>query len=217
MRGYRLAIAMLVMAVAGMSPAAWASPRSSYLCSDSPLDIYPDQRFTCEAMQSFKKGFDRHALDLFKQASRWGSKLAQYKVGLMYLGGYGVEADRIEGTAWLLLANERNRFRITEHLADTMRQLSSYEVGLARSRARELRAEYGDFQALERRSRWVRRLRRESTGSRLGRSMSSVRIVNSMGITGDQRMALIEDYETQLRDIVTTVEYRDFEVLEDDG
>ena len=105
------------------SSAALAVEQSA-LCEDSPLDIFPDQFFACEAQQSFKKGFDKHALALFKRASRWGSKQSQYKVGLMYVAGFGTQADPVEGAAWLLLANERNNRDVTEQLQLAMSELS---------------------------------------------------------------------------------------------
>ena len=117
--------------------------RKSSLCEQSQLDIFPDVFYSCEAMQNFKQGFDRHALALFKHAARWGSKHSQYKIGLMYVGGFGTARDPVEGAAWLLLANERNAMHSTEQLSLVMSELSEADRGSAKARAQSLRAEYG--------------------------------------------------------------------------
>lgn len=199
-----------------LSPAIPAAPQDDFLCEDTPLAIYPDIYFTCEALQSFKKGFDTHALELFKRASLWGSKEAQYRVGLFYLGGIGTEADPMEGAAWLLLANERNNRQVTERLSGVLQQLTPAQQDAVTQRAAVLREQYGDFQALERRDDWVRMQKRKTTGSRLGKPMASVRYQGSQGVTADQANQSLELYVSTLENIVTTVEYRDFEVLEDD-
>ena len=188
--------------------------RSTSLCEQSQLDIFPDVFYSCEAMQNFKKGFDRQALSMFKHAARWGSKQSQYKIGLMYLGGFGTEPDPIEGAAWLLLANERNVMHSTEQLALVMSELSEAGRVSAKSRARELRAEYGDQEALLRRAHWVRRMKGRTTGSRLGRPMATVSIPGGEGRTADQNIGRLVEYESTLRETLTTVQYRDFKVLE---
>ncbi len=186
-------------------------------CEQSSLDIFPDQFYACEAMQSWKKGFDKHALDLFKRSAKFGSKSSQYRVGLMYLGGYGTEEDLVEATAWLLLANERNKELSTERLQETLAMLTVAQDQAAKRRALELRKEYGDVAALERRGKWSRRMRARATGSRLGNPMASVRFAGNTGLTGDIQAKRISLYEKQLYDILTTVEYRDFKVLDDAG
>jgi TPR repeat protein len=186
----------------------------SALCEDSPLDIFPDEFYTCEALQSFKKGFDKHALALFKRASRWGSKQSQYKVGLMYVGGFGTQRNPVEGAAWLLLANERNNHQGTEQLKLALADLDEQERAQANLRAVALREEYGDLEALERRAQWVRRMKRRTTGSHLGRPTATLAIVGTQGITGGQALSRLDHYEATLRNVLTTVEYRDFKVLD---
>ena len=204
---------MVVLLLVGMSFSAQAA-RKSFLCEQSQLDIYPDVFYSCEAMQNFKKGFDKHALALFKHAARWGSKQSQYKIGLMFVGGFGTRADPVEGAAWLLLANERNVMHSTEQLALVMSELSEAERAAAKGRAQFLRAEYGDVQALTRRARWVRQMKRRSTGSHLGRPMATVSIPGGEGLTSRDNLASLTLYESNLRETLTTVEYRDFKVLD---
>jgi TPR repeat protein len=197
----------------GMTFCGHAARRSS-LCEQSKLDIYPDVFYSCEAMQNFKKGFDKQALFLFKHAARWGSKQSQYKIGLMYVGGFGTEPNPVEGAAWLLLANERNVMHSTEQLALVMSELSGTERAAAKGRAQFLRTEFGDVQALTRRARWVRQMKRRSTGSHLGRAMATVSIPGGEGLTTRDNINGLTLYESNLRETLTTVEYRDFKVLD---
>ena len=202
-----------------ISLSATAQERSSF-CSDTPVDVYPDQFFICEALQSFKHGHDSHALELFKRAAHWGNKTAQYRAGLMLLGGIGGDADIIEGTAWLLLANERNSAETAARLAEVEQSISEADLRAAKQRAAELREEYGDFAALERRARWVREKKRARTGSRTGNPMATVRVEGAQGrgvtgLTGNQLDSYLDAYVNHLESILTTVEYRDFTVIDD--
>ncbi len=201
-------------------------------CGEGVADEYPDLYWTCEALQSFSKGFDSHALDLFKRASQWGNKTAQYRVGLMTLGGVGTEPDVIEGAAWLLLANERNNRRISARLSEVMGTLTEDQQREVKIRAAGLREEYGDFKALERRADWARWQKRGLTGSRTGRPTGSSLVMVSgdalapggqrptgarnSGTIGVAARNMYDAYEIELRNIVTSVEYRDFDVLEDE-
>ncbi len=212
MKKFNTILVLLLLTVWGT--AVHATPQENFLCDDSPVAIYPDILFTCEALQSYKKGFDTHALELFQRASLWGSKEAQYRVGLFYLGGIGTETNHVEAAAWLLLANERNNRQITERLAEVMAVLSDEQKDTVNQRADELREKYGDFKALERRANWVKRQKRKTTGSRLGNPMASVRYQGNTGVTAEQQLRHLDAYEQHLSDIVTSVEYRDFKVIE---
>jgi len=205
-------LVLALLLVAGVLPVR--AERTTWLCEQSQLDIFPDQFYTCEAMQNFKRGFDKQALSLFKKAAKFGSKRSQYKIGLMYVGGYGAPVDLVEGAAWLLLANERNVMHSTEQLALVMSELSAEGRVDAKARAQALRAEYGDVVALKRRARWVRKMQRRTTGSHLGQPMATVSIPGGEGRTALQNNRRLVQYESTLRETLTTVQYRDFKVLE---
>ncbi len=179
---------------------------------------YPDVVHYEAAVRSYKDGFNTHAMEQFLLAARWGNKEAQFNLALMHFAGIGVEVDRIRGGAWALLADERGDGRFRKTRREIMGLLGAEEKSAALDLARELKEEYGDFQALEKRARWVRKQKRELTGSRTGSLASAVRITTPGGRfagRGDQYLAYINTFEQSLFDIVTRVEYKDFEVLDD--
>ena len=209
----------LLLFIGLMAGSSFAAERSSF-CSNTVQDVFPDQHFSCEGLQSLKRGHDGHALEMFQQAARWGDKRAQYRVGLMHLGGIGTTPDTVEGAAWLLLANERNNRTISERLSQAHQQMDASQWEAAHVRATELQQHYGDFSALERRDRWARERKRDLTGSRLGKPMATVEVQHPgipsqlTGITGRQMLARLDRYVDTLQDVMTTIEYRDFEVIE---
>jgi hypothetical protein len=186
-------------------------------CDKLTNDAVPDRILICDAMENFKDGFDDHALNLFKEAAKFGNKIAQYRVGLMYLAGFGVPKDRTEGTAWLLLANERNNTAMTDRLKEVRDASNAAEWRDIVNRAEALREEFGDRKALHRRAAWVRKKEGELTGSRLGNPMATVSI-NYPGArggdTGNSMRERLIDYESSLRKIVDSTEYVGFEEID---
>ena len=181
------------------------------------VQSYPDRIHYEAAVRSYKRGFNDHAREQFQLAAEWGNKNAQFNLALMHFSGIGVAADKILGTAWALLADERGdgRFRATR--LEMMQLLAPEERQRAITRANELKTSYGDFQALEKRAKWVRKQKRELTGSRTGALASAVRINLPDGRfagRGDEYLAYIQTFEQELFDVVTSVEYKDFEVIE---
>ena len=57
-------------------------------------------------------------------------------------------------------------------------------------------------------------MKRRTTGSHLGRPTATVAIVGTQGVTGGQALSRLDRYEASLRNVLTTVEYRDFKVME---
>lgn len=186
---------------------------------------YPDMVHYRSAVRSYKSGFNDHAREQFMMAARWANKEAQFNLALMYFSGIGTEPDKVRGTAWALLADERGDGRFRKTRIEMMNMLEPAEREQALEQARELKTDYGDLAALERRAEWVRKQKRELTGSRLGTMGSMVRVIEpgaGPGLgggyagRGDQLIAHIETFEQELFDVVTTVEYRDFEVLDEE-
>jgi hypothetical protein len=68
----------------------------------------PGEYYFCAATQAFWSGRQDHAIEMMLDAARWGSKPAQYALGIMYFNGDRVAANRPLGLAWLALASERH-------------------------------------------------------------------------------------------------------------
>lgn len=215
----RHAIVLLCLALAAAGHAS-AQTRQGDL-GDSVLagvQDYPDLVHYRAAVRSYKDGFNTHAREQFQLAAAWGNKEAQFNLALMNFSGIGADADRVEGAAWGLLADERGDGRFRKTRREMISLLSADEKQAALKRAKELKTEFGDFQALEKRARWVRQQKRELTGSRTGSLASAVRITTPGGRfagRGDEFLAYINTFEQTLFDVVTNVEYKDFEVLDE--
>ncbi|MFK7954879.1 MAG: hypothetical protein AB8B96_02195 [Lysobacterales bacterium] len=182
------------------------------------VQSYPDAVHYQAAVRSYKDGFNTHAMEQFLLAARWGNKEAQFNLALMHFAGIGVAVDRVRGAAWALLADERGDGRFRKTRREIMGLLEPADKSAALDLARELKQDFGDFQALEKRARWVRQQKRELTGSRTGSLASAVRVTTPGGRfagRGDEYLTYINTFEQSLFDIVTRVEYKDFEVLDD--
>jgi len=68
----------------------------------------PGDYYFCRAAQHFWSGYQEMAISALKEAGRWGSKPAQYALGVMYFNGDRVPANRPLGLAWLALSAERH-------------------------------------------------------------------------------------------------------------
>ncbi len=209
------ALAMLVAAVCSSAAIAQQDLGDRVM---SDVQEYPDVVHYRAAVRSYKDGFSTHAREQFQLAAAWGNKEAQFNLALMYFAGIGVPADKIRGGAWALLADERGDGRFRKTRREIMTMLEESEKAQALALAQDLKQDYGDFQALEKRARWVRQQKRELTGSRTGALASAVRIITPGGRfagRGDEYLAYINTFEQTLFDIVTAVEYKDFEVLDE--
>ncbi|MEM1089055.1 MAG: hypothetical protein AAF552_00225 [Pseudomonadota bacterium] len=183
------------------------------------IQDYPDIVHYRAAVRSYKDGFNTHAREQFQLAAGWGNKEAQFNLALMHFAGIGVTVDRVKGAAWALLADERGDGRFRKTRREIMGLLAPEEKQAALDLARELKNDFGDFQALEKRAKWVRKQKRELTGSRTGSLASAVRITTVGGRfagRGDEYLGYLNTFEQQLLDVVTSVEYKDFEVLDED-
>lgn len=115
-----------------------------------------------------KRGDSKAAIDAWEIAAGWAMKDAQYNLGIAYLQGRGVPADRPRGLAWLALAAERKDVRYQAALATAWDAASAGEHDRANSIWRDLRKTSGDEVALPRaRNRFSTELNR-ITGSHVG-------------------------------------------------
>lgn len=104
----------------------------------------------CYAERKWMKGHYHSAISDFESAASWGSKPAQYSLGLIYYDGRHVKADKSLGIAWLELAAERHD-PLYEMVARSAKKLATPQQ---RRGARELlshmRLRYADAVAAKR-------------------------------------------------------------------
>ena len=181
----------------------------------------PDEADLVRAVRSLQDGFEKDAVEKFKRASLYGNKEAQKSVGLMYIKGMGVEKDWAIAFAWLKLASSHGDPRIIAAREEVYGALRDEEKARADAHYLELQAEYSDQKALQRRGTWVRKQKREVTGSRLGNvGALRIQVADATGYTwelsGRDYFDVLESYIHDFEAHIGEVEFGELEVLEDD-
>ncbi|MEM9302154.1 MAG: hypothetical protein AAGE01_08595 [Pseudomonadota bacterium] len=187
-----------------------------------PVFATPDQADMIRASRSLQDGFEKDAFDKFKRAARLGNKEAQKNLGLMYIKGMGVEKSWPRAHAWLRMAASRGDAQYRAAKDEVWGALRDDEKEMAEAYYQELREEYGDAAALERRERWVRRQKREVTGSRLGTiGALRVQVADATGyqweLAGNEFFEVLDTYVAELEPFVGEVEVGELEVIEDEN
>lgn len=162
----RLAIAAIAGAMC-LAPAAATTPQTPtpqaavfmqrshsggpVQCSDAFSAYLPGLVNFCHGVRAWERGRYADAIGWLKLAARWGSKGAQYTLGLMYYNGDHVTSNAALGLAWLKLANERHD---NPQIEVVTRSANQYATRAQRERADELfqtmRKRYGDKVAAQR-------------------------------------------------------------------
>lgn len=139
-------------------------------------DARPGEYYFQLAVSALEKKQYRHAIDMYKVAASWAYKPAEYNLGVMYFRGQGIPVDRPLGTAWMVLAAERNDPHYA-HVRDLMvSELSNDEFAKADTLFGQLVPTYGDKVALNRaKVRWAQ-VRAGMTGSRVGGTVGMLRV-----------------------------------------
>jgi len=139
-------------------------------------DARPGEYYFQLAVRAFEKKQYRHAIDMYKVAASWAYKPAEYNLGVMYFRGQGIPANRPLGTAWMVLASERNDPHYI-HARDLMvSALSNAEFAKANALFGQLEPTYGDKVALHRaKVRWAQ-VRAGMTGSHVGGTVGMLRV-----------------------------------------
>lgn len=186
-----------------------------------PQFATPDEADLVRAARSLQDGFEKDAISKFKRAARYGNKEAQKSVGLMYIKGMGVEKDWAIAFAWLKLASSHGDPRIVAAREEVYGALRDDEKVRADAHFLELQAEYSDQKALERRGEWVRKQKREVTGSRTGNvGALRIQVADATGYTwelsGRDYFNVLESYILDFEAHIGQVEFGELEVLEDD-
>ncbi len=181
----------------------------------------PDQADVVRAARSLQDGFEKDAISKFKRAARYGNKEAQKSVGLMYIKGMGVKKDWAMAFAWLKLASSHGDPRIVAAREEVYGALRDDEKARADAYFLELQTEYSDQKALELRGEWVRKQKREVTGSRTGNvGALRIQVADATGYTwelsGRAYFDVLESYVLDFEAHIGEVEFGELEVLEDD-
>ncbi len=187
----------------------------------SPQFITPDEADLIRGVHTLKDGFPNDAFDKFRRSARYGNKEAQKNIGIMYVQGIGVTQNWSHAYCWLKLASTTGNPAYIAAREEVRKSLRADEMDSTREVCLEIVEEYGDIQALRHRERWIRRQKREVTGSRLG-TMGSLRIkiADATGyeweLAGDAYFGILNTYVSSFEAKVGNVTFGDLELLEDE-
>lgn len=140
-----------------------------------------------QGMRDYNEGRLFSARHYFLVAARYGDKVAQYNLGVMYFNGQGVPADPVRGWAWFDLAAERGYPQMVETSLDAWDLLDPAQREAATVYRDELAAEFGDAVVVPRVAAMMERVRRNATGSRTGHVSGRLVIYDRSGMSRDGR------------------------------
>ncbi len=123
----------------------------------------PGESNFCLAGIDMYRGNYRGALEMLKLAAGWGSKKAQYVLGVTYFRGDSIPPDHALGLAWLALAAERHDPTYLAVLASAHAKSTLAEQGHAGELLATMRPRYADAVAAKRAQRRFDRMMRDLT------------------------------------------------------
>lgn len=129
-------------------------------CNGAVYRFLPGEVNYCLALKMWGKGDYRRGEEFLLLAAGWGSKPAQYSLGLAYFNGEGVAKDRPLGLAWLTLAAERDDPTFKAVLRAVYAAVSVDERNKAEVLYAKLREQYqDDVAAVRAKTRYDREIR----------------------------------------------------------
>lgn len=132
------------------------------------LRHHPDLRHQRAGQAALDNDEPSRAYGHFRDAARYGNKLAQAMVAEMLWDGRGTDRDRALAYAWMDLAAERGHSLLAALRERYWSELTPDERERALAVGEDVYAEFGDAVAKPRLEREIRRGAREATGSRVG-------------------------------------------------
>lgn len=136
------------------APAAGNAPKEAPIqCNDALYRFLPGEVNFCLAARQRQRNDAIGTLELLKLAAGWGSKKAQYALGLMYFNGELVPVNRPLGLAWLGLAAERGDRVYSAVFASAYGKATAIERQQAQARYAALLPVYADAVAARRAQR----------------------------------------------------------------
>lgn len=149
---------------AGASPQATTkvSIRAQDIDCPSGLERFlPGIYYYCVGARREAQLPPKPAIEMLKTAASWGSKPAQFLLGLNYYKGEGVAQDRVQGLAWLGLAAERGDPTYLAVFRSAWFKASPAEQAQADQLWNALKPRYADAVAAHRAEQRYLRARRE--------------------------------------------------------
>lgn len=132
-------------------------------CNEALYRFLPGEYNFCQAGVDLHRGRHNNAIELLKLAAGWGSKKAQYVLGVTYFRGDLVPADHALGLAWLALATERQDPTYLGVFASARSQSTYAEQRRAGELLTAMRPIYADAVAARRAQTRFDRMMRELT------------------------------------------------------
>lgn len=132
-------------------------------CNEALFRFLPGEYNFCQAGVDIHRGRYKNAMEMLKLAAGWGSKKAQYVLGVSYFRGDMVPADHARGLAWLALASERQDPTYLGVFASARSQTSYADQQHAEQLLTEMKPVYGDAVAAARAQKRFDRMIRELT------------------------------------------------------
>jgi len=192
------------------------------LAAGPPIFETPDNVSLSRGAKSIERGYYDDAMRHFKRAATYGNKQAQKVIGMLYLTGGPVKRDWALGYAWLKLASSHGDPEYIQARDEVWAQLKPSEKRRTEREFERLNKRYGDAIALERREEWVRKQKRELTGSRTGSSAAlTVQVSDASGFTWRIAGPIFFDmlqgtYIEKFQVATGEVELGEFKVVEDE-
>ena len=141
-------------------------------CAPGLERFLPGVYYYCVGARDLANHRDARGVGKLKLAAAWGSKPAQFTLGVGYFNGDIVAQDRARGLAWLALASERRDPSYQAVLQSAWQKATRSEQRRATALWKALLPTYGDARAARRAERRYRHERdqllgRQTTGRRV--------------------------------------------------
>ena len=121
----------------------------------------PGVYYYCVGARDLADHREARGVEMLKLAAAWGSKPAQFTLGVGYFNGDIVAQDRAQGLAWLGLAAERRDPGYQAVLRSALARSTAAEQAQANALWRSMRPRYGDAHAATRAERRYRHERNQ--------------------------------------------------------
>lgn len=138
---------------------------------------HPNEMWRYRALRARKQKQPERAAGYFRQAGSYADKYSQHALSLMYWHGVGVGQDRAQAYVWADLAAERGYQDLLVLREKMWLEMDAAQRTQALLVGEKMYALYGDAAAKPRMEQAMRRALASVTGSRVGATLDSVRVM----------------------------------------